>query len=60
MEFFVDKLKDDLEEMTKNALAKGKVEEKGLKNKTRKEQVGFREELKKEEDAYTVELNEAR
>ena len=60
LEFFVDKLKDDLEEMTKNALAKGKVEEKGLKNRTRKEQVGFREELKKEEDAYTVELNEAR
>ena len=40
--------------MTKNAMNKGKVEEKQLKSMTRKEEKGFKELLKDEEGKYTA------
>jgi hypothetical protein len=58
LEFFIDKLKDDLEEMTKNLLLDGRTKEVEIKKSTKTCQEDFKKALKQDEGKYSVELQQ--
>lgn len=49
----MDKLKDDLEEMTKNMLIGGKQKEVDIKKNAKKDEEDFQVKLKEEEERYS-------
>jgi small-conductance mechanosensitive channel len=60
LEFFIDKLKDDLEEMTKNLLFNGRQNETEIKKSTKTCEEDFKKGLKEEEGKYSGELQHVR
>ncbi len=46
LQFFIDKLKDDLEQMTKALASRGKVEERSLKEDAKQDEKMFKLEAK--------------
>ena len=60
LEFFIDKLKDDLEEMTKNLLCNGRQNETEIKKSTKACEEEFKKGLKEEEGKYSGELQQVR
>lgn len=49
LQFFIDKIKDDIEEMTKNMNAKWKAEEKVIKTSAKVQEKDFHADIKKDQ-----------
>lgn len=58
LEFLMDKLKDDIEEMTKNMLVGGKQKEVEIKKNAKKDEENFQVKLKEEEGKYSQEIGQ--
>lgn len=60
MEFLIDKLKDDIEEMARQVNGRGRQQEGQLKTQIKKSEVQVEQEIKEEEERYKDHVSEMR